>query len=25
MKCQNCGNFIDFDARICPKCGKEVI
>ncbi|MFX1355968.1 MAG: zinc ribbon domain-containing protein [Promethearchaeota archaeon] len=25
VKCQNCGNFIDFDARICPKCGKEVI
>jgi hypothetical protein len=25
VKCQNCGNLIDFDAKICPKCGKDVI
>lgn len=25
VKCRNCGDFIDFDARICPKCGKEVV
>ena len=24
VKCQNCGNLIDFEAKICPKCGKEL-
>jgi hypothetical protein len=25
VKCQYCENFIDFDAKICPNCGKELI
>ncbi|MFX0057374.1 MAG: zinc ribbon domain-containing protein [Candidatus Hodarchaeota archaeon] len=24
IKCRNCNNLIDFNAKICPKCGKDL-